>query len=189
MNRQPADRDAAAGATLKSWRTIAKEVDCMTDRLGKRVDRGIKAAVVALRALGFRTRASCQGHLTWGIKAPWVDIGAIPPAMLLRSLMNDPKKHSHPEIRSIRKQNLKEQEKLFSVLEQFYRARKYPTAGRIILIPHSYGGVRLINQLADIQEISPASRRAARLRRFQIEVNDFAAFLKRRYFEDDGHPL
>jgi len=184
MNRGPTSRDGAVGATLKCWRTIAKEVDCLTDRLGKRVDRGIKAAVVALRALGFRTRASCQGHLTWGIKAPWVDIGVIPPAKLLRSLMDDPKKHSHPEIRSVRTENLKEQERLFSILEQFYRARKYPAVGRIILVPHSYGAVRLINQLADIQEILPASRRAARLRRFQAEINDFAAFLKRRYFED-----
>jgi hypothetical protein len=45
----------------------------MTDELGKRVDILIRPTVIAVRALGFRTTASCYGHLDHGLKARRVD--------------------------------------------------------------------------------------------------------------------
>jgi hypothetical protein len=103
--------------------------------------------------------------------------------------MGDPRKNANPELGRIRKENLKEQERLLSMLEQFYRVRKCPTADRIILAPRSYGAVRLINQAADVQDVLPASRATARLGRFRDEINDFVTFLERRYFRKDRHRL
>jgi hypothetical protein len=38
------------------------------------VDAGIRDTVTALRLLGFRTTASCEGHVDHGRPGPWVDV-------------------------------------------------------------------------------------------------------------------
>ena len=52
------------------------EVENIADKLGKKIDGGIKEAVIAFRLNGFRTDGSCEGHLDWGYPYPWVDIVA-----------------------------------------------------------------------------------------------------------------
>jgi hypothetical protein len=64
-------REHARKATLAR---IWHEVGLFDDGTGKRVDPGIYYLVVALRAHGCPTFASCQGHLRWGTAQPWVDI-------------------------------------------------------------------------------------------------------------------
>lgn len=54
---------------------IRAEVASLTDGLGRRLDSGITELVVALRLHGFRTTASCAGHLDHGLPWPWVRIG------------------------------------------------------------------------------------------------------------------
>lgn len=48
--------------------------DNIVDNLGKKIDDGIKEAVVILTKIGFKTSASCEGHLNWGFPFPWIDI-------------------------------------------------------------------------------------------------------------------
>src|SRR5687768_9377587 len=56
------------------WAAAAHYVDGVRDGLGKPVDIGIKRLVIGLNAHGFSTTGSCEGHLDWGIAAPWVDL-------------------------------------------------------------------------------------------------------------------
>jgi len=42
------------------WNQTAAEVKQLRDRLGKNIESGIEETVVALRALGFSTSASCE---------------------------------------------------------------------------------------------------------------------------------
>jgi hypothetical protein len=62
----PADTDRRA-----TWERTGQEVAELTDGLGMHIDPGIRDAVTALRLLGLRTEASCEGHDSWGVGAPW----------------------------------------------------------------------------------------------------------------------
>ena len=53
---------------------ITAEVAKITDKLGKPIDAGIIATVVALNALSINTAQSCEEHLDHGTDAPYIDI-------------------------------------------------------------------------------------------------------------------
>lgn len=61
---------------ITTWDETAKHYRRVVDKLGKKIDEGIFDTVVALNMLGVVTRASCEGHLDWGVPHPWVDIEA-----------------------------------------------------------------------------------------------------------------
>lgn len=52
---------------------IREDVNRTVDGLGRPIDKGIRETIVFLWALGFRTSASCEGHLDHGFPYPWVD--------------------------------------------------------------------------------------------------------------------
>ena len=60
---------------------MAAEVEEVTDGLGKGIDKGIKEAVIAMKAYDFPTDHSCEGHLEGehGLPYPWVRIYAPEP--------------------------------------------------------------------------------------------------------------
>ncbi len=58
------------------WRNISKRIDRTVDGLKKRVDEGIKSAVIAFNAAGLSTSASCEGHLDRAIPFPWINVEA-----------------------------------------------------------------------------------------------------------------
>jgi len=55
------------------WQDMEKEVGSWVDGLGMPIDPGIKDTVIALNLLGFKTRASCEGHIDRGLSYPWID--------------------------------------------------------------------------------------------------------------------
>src|ERR1700733_10454342 len=57
-----------------SWKTAKLNAGRLADRLGRGIDAKIAPAVTALTVYGFKTTASCQGHLGRGEAAPWVDV-------------------------------------------------------------------------------------------------------------------
>ncbi len=57
----------------KHWEEMEKKFDSITDGLGLEIDPGIKKTIIVLNLLGFKTNASCEGHLNWGLAYPWVD--------------------------------------------------------------------------------------------------------------------
>ena len=56
------------------WNVTLSEVEKITDRLGKKVDEGIKETVVAFLVNGIKTDASCEGHLEHGNHYPYIHI-------------------------------------------------------------------------------------------------------------------
>lgn len=56
-----------------SWQEAEALLSRVTDQMGQRIDAGILALVVGLNLLGFRTSASCEGHLSWGCPYPWIE--------------------------------------------------------------------------------------------------------------------
>lgn len=55
---------------------IRSEVEKIAGADGKPIDEGIKETIVALKAFGFETFESCDGHAEYGRHAPFVEMGA-----------------------------------------------------------------------------------------------------------------
>jgi|ERR1035437_252838 hypothetical protein len=150
------------------WRRAQVETRRLADRLGKPIDSKVIGAVAALRAFGFPTTGSCQGHLEWGKRAPWVDF----------SVSVNPPKRPLPQ----RQKNLRSQRRLLKLLDEFYQYRPTPYDVRLILTPVGiFGAFSLINQGADIQDLLPALDKSRKLKQFQMEFSLFATFLQGRY--------
>lgn len=56
-----------------TWNEIATNVASWTDALGMHIDPIIQDTIIILNILGFKTSASCEGHLDWGNAYPWID--------------------------------------------------------------------------------------------------------------------
>lgn len=100
----------------KKWQNATAEINKITDALGKGIDEGVKETVIALNVLGINTTQSCEGHLDWGISAPWVDIGARGMDDVERKLFETLDKASHPQEHHISPQD---QEKLYEEAGRF----------------------------------------------------------------------
>lgn len=99
---------------------IQKEVASYRDGLGQPVDEGIFDVVVALRKLGFVTDSSCQGHPERsGAFYPYVTL-AYPAPMDMSDTWTE------EEQENWQRQNLAQQEKLITLLTDFYATRNVP---------------------------------------------------------------
>jgi len=58
----------------KEWLAIQSQVEEINDGLGKGIDESIKQSVIAIKANGFGTTGSCEGHLDRALPYPWVDV-------------------------------------------------------------------------------------------------------------------
>jgi hypothetical protein len=118
----------------------------MADALVKPVDILIRPTVVALRALGFRTTASCDGHLDHGLKAPWVDIGT-PPSNLRVALKaageGSPEAFKlKSEMKRLRHDNLEMQQRLIDLLTIFINSDPHLSLPKILSQPEIGGESR-----------------------------------------------
>ncbi len=59
---------------MTTWAETIKRLRHTVDKLGKPIDTGILETVAVINMLGIETRASCEGHLDWGLPYPWVDL-------------------------------------------------------------------------------------------------------------------
>jgi hypothetical protein len=61
-----------------AWVKEKQEVESIRDAMGMGIDEGIKEVVIALNLLGFKTAASCEGHVDentgHGLPFPWIDV-------------------------------------------------------------------------------------------------------------------
>lgn len=176
----------------EAWNRITDDVDRLRDRLGKSVDREIKQSVVALRALGFTTDSSCEGHVgtEQGIGGPWVDVGEMSreAAERLRVLSkNRIEGRNDPEIDRLRKEVslklLQEQARLVKLLDEFYRGRNAPYEQRLI-VKFRPTTARLISQGAELQALHVLEVQQKNLQAYREEMQAFTDFLRKKYFSE-----
>jgi len=183
------------------YRDMQAFVSQMTDKLGERVDARIAETVVLLNLLGIPTSGSCEGHMTHGTGAPWIDIedtgiGAqTEEATRLFSLAKECKQQqghmteevlhlfeqAHQARLTIKKKHITIRLRLLSLLATFYEQRRIPFERQLIIQSRSDGKSRLESQGADMQEVLEPSARQQKLADYQQEMQDFTAFLKQRY--------
>jgi hypothetical protein len=159
---------------VAEWRVVRAEVDRLVDGRGKKVDAGIKEAVIALRAFGFPTYQSCQGHRDWGLLYPWVDItlegtgtGDLPKAFTCG--------------------NLGEQRRMLSLLDDFYRDRSVEFDAMLTIQDLRDQGAFRLHCVGgpSLRALSRADRDRRR-RVYRSEFDAFAQFLRARYVTLDG---
>ncbi|MFA7315790.1 MAG: hypothetical protein WC059_03255 [Candidatus Paceibacterota bacterium] len=108
------------------WNSKFKEVEMITDRLGKRIDSNIKESVVAFSALGFNTSGSCEGHLDRGLPYPWIDIDAFDKKDFLEftKIKERVEEKKYPNEQSAKKDDPELYEKIIQIQQKFSNQRK-----------------------------------------------------------------
>lgn len=183
-----------------SWERKAAEVAQLVDGLGKGIDPGILDTVVGLQLSGIHTIGSCEGHVHWGVGAPWVALSAPDDEQLRRweaqrrealaeaedlaasgaasEKVGDAHRRMHEARLASKAVHLRASETALALLEQFYSHRHVTADRRLILTMTWNGGARLQSQGAVFQEVLADDQRARKLVGYQQEMDDFTAFLK-----------
>lgn len=171
----------------RRWDEMRQRVECVTDKLGKPIDAGIRETIVAFRLFGIHTTASCEGHTDWGVGAPWIDVHCADYDDLTarrQDLRVRPTRsrteQSQTWAKQLERNDLQERQKLFVHLDAFYRGREVAYDQRLVL-----EGWRLQSQGARLQAIATdAEEKRRKLAAYQQEMRAFTAFLKRRLLCD-----
>jgi hypothetical protein len=179
------------------WERKLSEVDALRDGIGKPIDPGIRETVAILQLLGLHTRQSCEGHIDWGLPAPWVAL-YVPEAEQLRekilpleSWLEVLQEDDEAFERVCHERNrLRQQETqceaqawmpLFRWLASYYQHHSaVPYEERIVL--HTNG--RLTIQGAMLQGARDAATQALKLQEYQDELRRFTQFLKRQFMRN-----
>jgi hypothetical protein len=208
----PAIQLTAGEVKQQRWQKLTTEFRQMTDRLGKGIDDGILETVVALNALDINTWQSCEGHIDWGIDAPYVDIEAkgteaaeqrVSEAFdkadeVHRKIMHSPQdvhvnvdevdelyKEAHRLRKEADKPHLEERRKVMVVLEEFYKERQVPYDRRLHI--QAIGArSRIESQGAGLPQILEPEVRQQKLREYQEEMGAFTKFLKEKFFSSQN---
>ncbi len=174
------------------WRQFAEEIDKIRDRLGKKVDEGIKEALIGLRAFDIHTTQSCEGHENWATGGPYIDVESPKNKELnerFRELIEkDVDRDEDEEFANLKKEitknNLEERKKLIALLDEFYKGRDVSFEVRLMIDSMAGGRSRLENQGVDMQQIEDdMEKKKERLKAFQEEMRSFQEFIKSKFFQ------
>lgn len=187
MNEQPdfntelTNAEKKKSAELINWEQKRAEVEKITDGLGRGIDEKIKEAVTAFRVHDFPTSQSCEGHNgeEEGELFPWIEI--YPPEP--EGLEEGDEKEQKEKRRAWTAENLKQQKKMMELLAEFYQSRNAPFDARLIFdCIGAFGGFRVQSFGAEMMKLLSDKERQEKLELYRKEMNDFAEFLKDKYF-------
>lgn len=157
------------------------KVDEFSDRLGLPVDDGIKLLVATLRAYGFKTVDSCEGHESRRTNGPRVWMTPEKSEALLSELseLDEDDDKARSLLRAIRHEGFYVKSDLLNLLDDFYDGREVSTWVRIIIESRgAYGDCVLICQgTATVDAIEPDDRRLKWLALAKQEFTAFTDFL------------
>lgn len=157
------------------------EIDKITDRLGMPIDEGVRLLVAALRARGFTTVDSCEGHEKRRSNGPRVWLTPKNSETLLRDLRTLDEESEDAKLlrRQIRDEGYRLRSRLLDLLDDFYTDRKTSTWLQIILESRGiYGDCVLICQgTTTVDAIKPDGQRLKWLALAKQEFADFTDFL------------
>jgi hypothetical protein len=182
----------------EQWQQEKAIVDNITDRLGMKIDEGIKDTVIALRLLGLNTTQSHEGKLD-RYPIPYIDIVS-PEAIVLSRKRNkkieelksdELEKFKTPQSEEITAlgekmilENAIEQQRIEGLLQSFYENRTVSEEVKLTLEISALGSMRLQSFGAEAQEEETDDTKIAeRLTEFQAEMYAFTEFLKAQFFK------
>lgn len=195
----------------KVWQAIEQAVEGIKDTLGKGIDEKIKSAVVALRANGFSTTGSCEGHSDRAYPWPWVDVESPLAEKLLsdrcynelkdkaRSVRKDEEAITGEEKQEYGKlvtaqieENEKEYQRLMAILDEFYKSQTEEELREVVRLMIEKGpwnqsrvqpeGVPERMKPEEIQKLWSDKEKLEKLASYRKEMERFSEFLKGKFF-------
>lgn len=193
------------------WQTIEQSIEGIKDKLGKGIDEKIKPIVVALRASGFSTTGSCEGHSDRGYPWPWVDVES----PLAEKLLNDHRYYELKEkARAMNKRTLtmteaeqkeysglveaqiekneKEYQRIVAILDEFYKSQSEEQLKETVRLGIRKGpwnqsrvqpdGMPEWTKSQEIQKLWSDKEKLEKLELYRQEMKRFSEFLKERFF-------
>ena len=163
------------------WEAKQLQADKIVDVLGLEIDSGIKDCVVAFMANDFSTSGSCEGHLAEqgtdqrGHCYPWIDICVPEP----EGWQESQEKKDQWTI-----ENLKQQQKMIQILEDFYKNRQTPFDARLVFTYIGiFGAFRVQSFGAKTMDLLSFEEKTQKLELYRKEMSDFAEFLKQKFLQ------
>lgn len=175
--------------------------------LSKTQKQELKGLCVILNALGFQTKASCEGNIKGSLdsQTPWIDIiykDAVKDqerwnkeynrieklGLIDKAKTASEKKAVYTKLNAI--QNIKEKKlakvalKLEKLLKDFYKKRDKQGLDSTIYPDVGFGGIRLGFYGGKFQAGRSETEKVAYLKKYQKEFSDFEKFLKQKYFSN-----
>jgi len=173
-------------SSKKKWLKIKEKVKDIKDFLGKPIDKKIEKTVIILNYLGINTSSSCEGHLSHGTFAPYIDIESYKAQKLEDKLKKY--KFESTEWKKIEKKirhlNLIEQQKIIYYLKKFYQKKKGDYYCQLIIRPWGHSIARLESLGSSLQECLPRKERKENLLKFQKEMARFTRFLEDNFLKE-----
>lgn len=178
--------------TTATWEEAFAEAQQYVDGLGCGIDQGILETVVALNLLGFRSTASCEGHLDHGHAYPWVDFdvdGPLPAGYDEAVIYHEdlsPEEQEAASERFLAMINAYHTEnhlytRLTALLDAYYEMHSaIPDEQRLMLWTIHLGWYRLLPASGFQEKAWPEEERADRLAQCQAEMRDVTRYFKER---------
>lgn len=167
------------------WHIALEQVKQITDRFGMPMDEGIIETVAIMQLMGIHTTMSCEGHPERQTGGPYI--------MFVSSIAEESRKEAavihntvNPQYKALYKKamqaNLTEQQKLYQMLDNFYKSHDASFSQRLILHTMGFSACRLECQGADMAYILDKNKQIELLMKNQAEMKTFTEFLKVKYF-------
>ncbi len=171
----------------KMWQEKAAEVKQITDKLGLKIDEGIKDTVTSFQLFGINTTSSHEGKID-RYPIPYIDVESNNISDLeekLNTLTSDHESEIENLENEIMRRNLEERKKIIPLLEEFYKNRDVSYEARIGIQSLARGWSRIQSQGADFQTVEDDKNiKRKRLEQFQEEMKEFTEFLKEKFFRE-----
>ncbi len=154
-----------------------ENIDSIVDGLNLPIDDGIKLLVAALHCHGFHTYGSCYGHLDRGTTGPYVCINDPNSDVLIGKCPRKGQAFMDCRDKVIRV-NYLHRIRLYKLIEEFYKTRKYFFIAGLVLKNQGPGSTRLHCQMHEVVAKPEMSKLyPSWLENAQYEMDDFAYFL------------
>ncbi len=143
----------------KIWENARLFVEKASDKLGTGIDENIKDLTITMRAFGFNTSQSCEGHIDHGYPYPWIEIRN-----------EDPDKSLLEELR------------MTNFVEEFYEKRISYKYARIVVF-HYKNRFRVQTYVKEaFQKIANSEDYNLFKENCSREMKDFAEFLRVKFW-------
>jgi hypothetical protein len=169
------------------WDRLSKELSSTTDKLGKPIDKGIIETVIALNALGFKTKMSCEGHigksgrlLKHSLPFPWISIGFLKNEINLQKL---PESKLPAAKRKITKASFPLILELMMLIDEFYKDRYTPLMYRVMAKHWTPNAFRIQSFIGPYMETQTQNERSKSYHNVKKEMRAFTLFLKKKFFQ------
>jgi len=166
------------------WHDVLEKVSQFTNKIGMPMDEGIVEAVAIMQFIGFHTTMSCEGHVGRHTGGPYIMFMS-PVAEKLRKQAAALDSRSSLQYKTLYRKamraNITEQQKIYHLLDTFYKNRHTPFSQRLIIHTMGFSAFRLECQGSNITYMLSRPQQKTLLENNRAELQTFAQYVRTVY--------